>query len=152
MELIKRLLIIKVTGPSSLEDWILLFLYYENELNIPLKIEELLTATRMEPQQYLQEPHPVQEYAPYAVFPPISLKETDNFANPPMPKFGGAYVTNRNDDGPSYQMAANPNPRSQAVKALKNRQYNFPYGNSGPQQATIHYSSLLPSDRLNRPR
>jgi len=41
-ELIKRLLEIKICGPESLEDWCLLFLYYDNELDIPQNIEELI--------------------------------------------------------------------------------------------------------------
>lgn len=42
MELIKRLLKIKLIGPESLEDWILLFLYTENQLRLPENIENLL--------------------------------------------------------------------------------------------------------------
>ena len=42
MELIRRIIKIKLMGPESLEDWILLFLYMSNELNIPQGVEDLL--------------------------------------------------------------------------------------------------------------
>lgn len=42
MELIKRLLRIKVTGPLSMEDWCLLFLYHDHRMEIPQDIETLI--------------------------------------------------------------------------------------------------------------
>lgn len=60
MELIKRLMIIKMTGPSSLEDWILLFLYSENELDLPSNIQELM-------------------------FPPSSIVSDEEFFTPKAP-------------------------------------------------------------------
>lgn len=149
MELIKRLLIIKITGPASLEDWILLFLYYENELNIPKNIEELLSAPTMLPEQYLQLPHPVEEYAPYSLFPPANLIESDNYANPPMPGFG-SYSGRK--DAPVYQIAGAVSTRSNAFKSLRDRHRSFPFGNSGPQQTTLSYISRITTEGYNRPR
>lgn len=42
MELIKRLLRIKLTGPTSMEDWCLLFLYYDHRIEIPQDIETMI--------------------------------------------------------------------------------------------------------------
>lgn len=42
MELIRRLLIIKVCGPESAEDWVLLFMYHDGQLKLPVDLETLL--------------------------------------------------------------------------------------------------------------
>lgn len=42
LELIKRIMLIKLTGPKSLEDWVLLFMFYDNDLEIPKNITALL--------------------------------------------------------------------------------------------------------------
>lgn len=42
LELVKRLLKIKMTGPQSMEDWCLYFLYYDDKLDIPQNIETLI--------------------------------------------------------------------------------------------------------------
>lgn len=42
LELIKRILRIKMTGPESMEDWCLYFLYYDDKLDIPQDVETLI--------------------------------------------------------------------------------------------------------------
>lgn len=42
MELVKRILRIKMTGPLSMEDWCLLFLYHDHRINIPQDVETLI--------------------------------------------------------------------------------------------------------------
>lgn len=42
LELVKRIITIKVTGPQSMEDWCLYFLYHDDKLDIPQNVETLI--------------------------------------------------------------------------------------------------------------
>lgn len=91
MELIKRLLTIKVTGPASLEDWILLFLYYENDLDLPHDLMSLIRprsqATNLRSYVDIVQPRTVLR-ADYSILPPRQLTNDNIFSNPPMPGYG----------------------------------------------------------------
>lgn len=88
MELIKRLLKIKVIGPESLEDWCLLFLYHENDLDIPKNVEQLLRPDTAEMEIYpFSRPLPLLlDNPPYFIAP--SENTIRYMSNMPLPGFG----------------------------------------------------------------
>jgi hypothetical protein len=88
-ELIKRILIIKVAGAQSMEDWCLLFLYYDNQLALPANIEQLIIpdsskifAEQFVSTTYLTKPRA----ADYVVYAPLNA--TRYPANIPLVGFG----------------------------------------------------------------
>lgn len=60
LELVRRLLIMQITGPTSLEDWVLFFLYYDNSLDLPPNIEQMLKPTHnlVTPEEYIDTTRP----------------------------------------------------------------------------------------------
>lgn len=132
LELIKRLLIIKVTGPSSLEDWILLFMFYENELDIPITVVDLLKGQELTPLHYVQKEVPLPEYDSHIVVAPRDFKTRSLFSNPPMPGFAERW-NGSFEDVPFYRRAiwrdrAGYMNRHPGSALLIRRNEHFPHG------------------------
>ena len=89
LELIRRILKISITGAENLEDWCLLYIYYNNKFDFPLDIEELKNGkphTSLGPIQLLSAvPNPMDT--------PQLLRATPgrfkNLSNIPMPGYNG---------------------------------------------------------------
>jgi hypothetical protein len=86
-ELIKRIMKIQVVGPESLEDWCLLFLYYDNELDLPANIMQMLRPNTAQLDMYLfGEPlRPTATYSQYYIGPPKGTLK--NMSNMPLTGF-----------------------------------------------------------------
>lgn len=161
LELIKRLLIIKILGPQSLEDWVLLFLYYDNELAIPPNIEELMRpeSGQVDGEQFLkdtdyQKPHP--KY--YAITAPNNAIKYPG--NMPMHGFGGGgseqydrpRITTR------YPATLTFEKQGEIGRDLHTRMRRFPAGTMGDTRTfytnpRLNNNSLITSTwfNLNRP-
>ena len=151
MELIKRLLKIKMIGPESLEDWCLLFMYYDNELNLPDNIEQLVrpNSSEMDHTEYmatrlLTKPTQVDYY----LQPPIAT--IVNPSNPSMPEFGTGGRRFLNSDRPSYGLPRIVNNRqtwtvdAQAGIGQRITQFTdiFPRGSRTVRRGNTNFNNL----------
>lgn len=95
MELIKRLLHIKVVGCESMEDWCLLFLYYDNQLSLPPNIEELVRpgVSKLTLSEYASTKYRTKRVMSdqVTIAPDLTL---EYMSNPIMPGFGTPYFNN----------------------------------------------------------
>lgn len=128
LELIKRLLKIKVAGAESMEDWCLLFMYYDNDLALPPNIEELIKpehsnllidhfidTTPMKPEQS----------GDYMVFPPRNARKY--LSNLPLVGFGGTVLDNDDRPRTSHVQVMVPTREHQRRQELwRDRTENFP--------------------------
>lgn len=158
MELIRRIIKIKLVGPESLEDWILLFLYTTNELDIPENVESLLRPDRaiLTPEEFLRQEERDPKFDNLFVRPPVmSEKYPTN-----MPMWGFERISlpvNPNDAKlykPTIDHVLNPNinPVLDAQSQLEKlrRANKFPYGTSVINQPRIPGVPGRPTTRMNR--
>jgi hypothetical protein len=152
IELIKRLLKIKLCGAESMEDWCLLFLYYDNHLDLPQNIEEMIrpSSGEMRPLDFINTEYKTK-YRPmdYVITPAVNA--VDHSANPPL--FGFGTSKRRPENIPNMGIVTNSNGyRGMAFangnieyKTLKFPRYTTPDVTNDSERFTI----LRPRPNLN---
>ena len=138
MELIKRILKIKVVGAESMEDWILLFMYYDNELDLPSNIEQLIRpdTSRASTATFFKDEASIRPKEPdYHTQPPVNALRYPS--NLPMIGFGDNRVTGRNIPRIGFP-GRGLIPWEAQPPVFVNRTLVYPRGTYGPANRALH--------------
>lgn len=123
LELIRRLMLLQVKGPQSVEDWVVLFMYYDGELDIPANIHQLIDPTnnRMDLQEYMDlQSGPPRDGPPvqHLTFPPYDgTLDLQTFVRRTLPR--------TKDHEPSYYQSDRRNPLSEPNRNFAQKR-NYP--------------------------